>query len=268
MRGLHSSDSGADLSEYSHQETTNYEQEWQRYWSQQGEELIWKSWIDKYKMYINPEYLDKYSEDTQEPQDDIEPIQEITQRNQMLVRNLSGSDSYDKLNNVQSEGWNQLSPTSNEIETENERLLNSRCGSVASSTAKTFATTDSMTNVTHMTVSSVDLSVSSKNSESLSSPLSSIQSSDQSSSDEPEESMDSDQYWHNLWKNHYEEQYKENYNKFMLSRQMQCSVRENSPSKSSRRNRYAYKSDQEAYVSNLLETLVVQDEENKTDDIR
>lgn len=186
----------------------------------------------------------------------------------MLIRNLSGSDSYDKLNNVQSEGWNPLSPTSNDLEQEHERLLSSRCGSVASSTAKTFATTDSMTNVTHMTVSSVDLTDSSKSSESLSSPISSIQSSDQSSSDEPEETVDSDQYWQTLWINHYDEQYRENYNKFMSANQVQWLVKENSPSKSNRKHRHTKKTDHETHVSSLMETLVVQDEDQVTNDIR
>lgn len=255
------------MSEYSHQDSTTYEQDWQRYWSQQGEQIIWQSWIDKYKMYINPEYLDKSTEEVQPKQEDIERTQELAHRNQMLIRNLSGSDSYDKLNNVQSDGWNQLSPTHNDLE-ENERLLNSRCGSVASSTAKTFATTDSMTNVTHLTVSSVDLSDSSKSSESMSSPISSMQSSDHSSYEGPEETMDSDQYWQVLWKKHYEQQFKESYNKFMSTRQTQGAVRDSSPSKSSKRNRYKQKSDHETQVSNLMETLAVQDEENKTNDIR
>lgn len=196
-------------------------------------------------MYINPEYLEnvqaisdpvKKTPDTYtnlpEPYgvcnytkvietagpENLEKKQEVAQKNQMLIRNLSGSDSYDKLNSAQLEGWNQLSSVSNDLENENERLLSSRCGSVASSTAKTFATTDSMTNVTRMTVSSVDLSETSKSSESLSSPISSIQSSDQSSSDDPEDTMDSDQYWHSLWKTHYETQYQENYSMFMSER--------------------------------------------------
>lgn len=265
MRGLHSSDSGADLSEYSHQDTICYEQDWQRYWSQHGEKIIFKSWCNKFHVYINPEYIDKLSFNSEQTEEAIEH-QEITQRNQMLVRNLSGSDSYDKLNSVQSEGWNQLSPTSNDLDQENERLLSSRCGSVASSTAKTFATTDSMTNVTHMTTSSVDLSDSSKSSESISSPISSIQSSEHNISD-PEETVDSDQYWQAKWKSHYEEQYKESYNKFMLTRQMNDSHRENSPGKSIRRYRYTQKSDHETHVSNLFETLVVQDEEHKTNAI-
>lgn len=275
MRGLHSSDSGADLSEYSHQDTTTtYEQEFQKYWSENSEQIIWKSWINKYKAYINPEYMVKCSTTTQpqdagqKTQEDADRSLEVTQRNQMLIRNLSGSDSYDKLNNVQADGWNQLSPTSNEFEQENERLLSSRCGSVASSTAKTFATTDSMTNVTCMTASSIDLSDSSKSSDSLSSPISSIESSAQSSSDDPDETMDSDQYWQILWQKHYEEQYSENYKKFMLSRQVHIPFKENSPIKTSRRHRYSQKSDHETHVSNLMETLAVEDQENETNDIR
>lgn len=306
IRGLNSSDSGADLSEYGHQDvsTSIDEDDWQKYWSRHGEELIWHSWIEKYKSYINPDYLDtcktdgigklessnKYISNTLDQVDSIdkpaisaefyfeqenlniiknedkeneyisyddimtctvernsskehgttfnfsisdhshESVQveneendsdrkeELAFKNQMLIRNLSGSDSYEKLSSVQVDGWSQLSPVSVDCETEVERLLGPRCGSVASSTARTVGTTDSMTNVTRMTVSSVDLSDSSKSSESMPSPISSIQSSDQSSSEEVEDTMDSDQYWQELWKQHYEKQYLESYNKFMSMR--------------------------------------------------
>ncbi|GLV34654.1 Trimethylguanosine synthase 1 [Carabus blaptoides fortunei] len=303
IRGLNSSDSGADLSEYGHQDvsTSVDEDDWQKYWTRHGEELIWHSWIDKYKSYINPGYLDtckkdsigklessnKYISNTldqvnsidkpaefyfeqenpntiksedkeneyityddimtctvernsskdngtifnfsisdhsqeivqvENEENDSDKKQDVAFKNQMLIRNLSGSDSYEKLSCAQVEGWNQLSPVSVDCETEIERLLGSRCGSVASSTARTVGTTDSMTNVTRMTVSSVDLSDSSKSSESMPSPISSIQSSDQSSSEEVEDTMDSDQYWQELWKDHYEKQYLESYNLFMSMR--------------------------------------------------
>lgn len=268
LRGLHSSDSGADLSEYSHQEHTAQELEWQRYWSQHGEQIIWQSWIEKYRMYINPEYLQQNNTQSSSAPASVSQAQDVTHRNQVLIRNLSGSDSYDKLNSAQLEGWNQLSPTSacNEFEHENERLLSSRCGSVASSTAKTFATTDSMTNVTRMTVSSVDLSDSSKSSESLSSPISSVRSSasEQSSSGDPEDAMDSDQYWQILWKNHYEEQYQENFNKFLAG----CLPQYSRPNVSSspdratrRRQRFRFEG---SHVEHLLEKLAVQEGEETT----
>lgn len=291
VRGLQSSDSGADLSEFGHAESAGLmadEDDWHKYWLQHGDELIWQSWINKYKPYINPEYfetkkdssentllissktnhssnpckvypepvnnsisnnLETESNDSKDNDKNIpkgctdssgesevfqeqsvsitvtspakidlgtSKKQEIVQKNQMLIRNLSGSDSFEKLSNVQLDGWNQLSPVNIDCGTEIERLLGSRCGSVASSTARTVGTTDSMTNVTRMTVSSVDLSDSSKSS--IPSPISSIQSSENSSSEEVEDTMDSDQYWQELWKQHYEEQYLENYNKFVCQR--------------------------------------------------
>lgn len=138
--------------------------------------------------------------------------EEIAQKNRMLVRNLSGSDSYDKLSGDAGEGWNLLPVVNVETETETERLLNSRCGSYTSSSVRTV---DSLTNVTRMTVSSNDLSESSKTNDSISS-VSSIQSSlSSTSSEEFEDSGEYEQQWHNLWKRHYEEEYLEHYNKFM-----------------------------------------------------
>lgn len=137
---------------------------------------------------------------------------EIAQKNHMLIRNLSGSDSTDRLNLDISEGWNPLSPASAELENETERLLNSRCGSHASSSVRTV---DSLTNVTRMTVSSIDLSDSSKTTDSISS-VSSVQSSlSSSSSDDADENPDHDQHWTYLWKKNYEEEYREHYRRFV-----------------------------------------------------
>lgn len=145
---------------------------------------------------------------------DSDEVQDLTSKNRMLIRNLSGSDSYDKLQTEISEGWNPLSPASIECETEAERLLSSRCGSYASSSHRTV---DSMTNVTRMTVSSIDLSQSSKSSDSFSS-VSSVQTSSSSSSSDDIEDTDYEQQWNLLWKKHYEEEYLKHYSKFMCSR--------------------------------------------------
>lgn len=244
FKGLHSSDSGTDLTESKH----DYESAWQKYWSLHGETIIWKSWIDKYSAYINPDYLDysgKVCTDCEEQcsndcagfsqlkpakstrfsyeEKDIEEHfvvsdstekQDLASKNRMLIRNLSGSDSYDKLHTDISEGWNPLSPASVEYETEAaERLLSSRCGSHASSSHRTV---DSMTNVTRMTISSIDLSQSSKSSDSFSS-VSSVQTSFSSSSSEDIEDTDFGQQWNVLWKKHYEEEYLKQYNKFIFS---------------------------------------------------
>lgn len=138
--------------------------------------------------------------------------QEVTLKNRVLVRNLSNSDSYDKLHTDISEGWNPLSPLSIECDTEAERLLSSRCGSHASSS---FRTLDSMTNVTRMTVSSVDLSQSSKQSDSFSS-VSSIQSSLSSSISDEIQGTEYEEQWNDLWKKHYEQVYLKQYKKFIL----------------------------------------------------
>lgn len=140
--------------------------------------------------------------------------EEYSHSNSVLVRTLSGSDSYDKLHGEVSEGWNPLSPVSIECETEAERLLSSRCGSHASSSARTV---DSMTNVTRMTVSSFDFSDGSKTSDSFSS-VSSVQSSFSSTSSEEADPTDPNyfkQQWDALWKKHYEEEYMNEYKKFM-----------------------------------------------------
>lgn len=256
FKGLHSSDSGTDLTETKH----DYESAWQKYWSLHGETIIWKSWIAKYSAYINPDYLDYSSNGCYECKDDVHcctdyaevaqlnpthtkttrfsfeekdikethldhnlktldghcssgEIHELVSKNRILVRNLSGSDSYDKLHTEISEGWNPLSPASVECETEAERLLSSRCGSYASSSHRTV---DSMTNVTRMTVSSIDLSQSCKSSDSFSS-VSSVQTSSSSSSSEDIEDADYEQQWNVLWKKHYEEEYLSHYSKFVCS---------------------------------------------------
>lgn len=62
MRGhvptvLHGSDSGADLSECGGHSSMTTDVGWERYWTVNGERLIWESWISKYGSYINPDYL-------------------------------------------------------------------------------------------------------------------------------------------------------------------------------------------------------------------
>lgn len=269
LKSLQSSDSGADLTECF---KNDYENAWHKYWSANGEHIIWNSWISKYSDYINLDYIpnytynesnsdnakteinkhepnnfklhehsrnkfsfdkndiEKYSFDAGSKSDNEyncrlnridekaelkEKPQENHHHHQFLVRALSGSDSYDKLHTEISDGWNPLSPVSVECETEAERLLSSQCGSHASSSVRTV---DSMTNVTRMTISSFELSDSSKISDSISS-VSSVQSSlSSTSSDEIDDSAnDYQQQWNVLWKKHYEEEYMTEYKKFMAT---------------------------------------------------
>lgn len=254
LREIHSvpktiqqSDSGTDLNEHF---IHDIESDWNKFWSMNGEKLIWESWIDKYSQYINPDYI-LYSQkkggeeynilaessiednslsynpkkftfnetDVQSFTSDLQQAclkqidknqgskKESYSRNQILLRTLSGSD--EKISTEISEGWNPLSPSSIEEETEVERLLTSRCCSRTSSSLKTI---DSITNVTRMTVSSIDLSNCTPSSESFSS-VSSVHSS--VSSEDSEE--DYQHQWNDLWKKHYEDQYLEHYNSFIQS---------------------------------------------------
>ncbi|XP_063915010.1 trimethylguanosine synthase-like isoform X3 [Zophobas morio] len=215
-RGLQSSDSGADLTECVRQDIDG---DWHKYWSLNGEKLIWESWIAKYSAYINPDYLQFAQDqaDTEQKERREQLSLDVAEgrrgdrdvKNRILVRNLSGSD--DKLNTEVSDGWNPLSPVSVDCETEVEQLLSSRCGSHASS----LRTVDSMTNVTRMTISSLDLSQSSHSSESFSS-VSSVQSSLSSTSSEENEE-DYQHQWHVLWKRHYEEEFMRQYELFVVT---------------------------------------------------
>jgi hypothetical protein len=58
--GLQLSDSGADLSECGgdiQYTSSSRHEDWERYWSANGERIIWQSWIAKYGEYVNPGYF-------------------------------------------------------------------------------------------------------------------------------------------------------------------------------------------------------------------
>ncbi|XP_066249823.1 trimethylguanosine synthase-like isoform X2 [Euwallacea similis] len=195
--------------------------EWYKFWNQNGERLIWASWIARYSAYINPEYLTQppntVSESSECGSGDIggasaEPCQfnfdekainALPQPDKPLVLSRFLSISDEKI----SEGWNQLSPLSNECETEAERLLSSRCGSHTSSRSR--RTVDSMTNVTRITLSSLGIG-SSHSSDSISS-VSSV------TSTESLEAVEEDHQgqWNVLWQENYEQEYFKQYNLFL-----------------------------------------------------
>ncbi|XP_018367229.1 PREDICTED: trimethylguanosine synthase isoform X3 [Trachymyrmex cornetzi] len=123
------------------------------------------------------------------------------------------------------DGWNPLSPLSIEenynhhSNAEDERLL-MRCDSVNGSITKTNATSDSMTNVTKMTLTSSSCDSNSVHSSSLvTSVTSSIESSMTSSSDQENEFSveDNDKYWQHLWKENFETQYQKQYELFIAN---------------------------------------------------
>ncbi|XP_043502074.1 trimethylguanosine synthase [Polistes fuscatus] len=149
--------------------------------------------------------------------------------NKQNVNDKDAEDNRKKLTNYElspeaGEGWNPLSPFSAEesynqhSNAEDERLL-TRCDSINGSTAKTNATSDSMTNVTKMTLTSSSCDSNSIHSSSLiSSVTSSIESNITfSSSDQENEyvSEDNDKYWQHLWKENFQLEYQKQYELFI-----------------------------------------------------
>lgn len=239
---LHHSDSGADLSESSR------DLDWERFWTLNGERLIWESWILKYGSYIDPGYLSKsvtadVTVNTSHPADGEETsfcVESDHFPNPNLKTSFSGllkdskpeSENYKSLNNkeifdennhpqilvnsvlneVSLRRLSDLSDTNKSISGKSEDSLNieengvhlgvdSRC---SGSSVMLSATTDSMTNITRMTLSSSD---SSCGVDDLSVKSSSVLSSSDSSNS-------ADQQWQLLWAEHFNEQYYYHYNKF------------------------------------------------------
>lgn len=210
-------------------EEENYlsEETFDKFWAINGERLIWASWIKKYSDYINPSYLDENNDllmdDSKLPkQRSVDQISEFDKGEDDSIRERKFS--YDsKVNpyrkapltnhaekhakNEKDESWLPVNRRSSF--SEHERIVSPR----------TIAGTDSMTNVTKITMSSYDISSSHVTSES--SPddfsVSSSTSDDQSNVQtrianlnlDPDntEEMDTDQYWQFLWKKHFGDQY-------------------------------------------------------------
>lgn len=214
---------------------------WEKFWAIHGERLIWASWIKKYSDYINPAYLDDRNgltmdENNIPKQHSIDQIykkqidaspkadEEIRERkfsydskvNPYKKRNtvLNQVEKVDRNNEInREEAW--LPIARRRSCSEHDRILSPR----------TVAGTDSMTNVTKLTLSSYDISSSHVTSEST--PTDTDYSVSSSSSDDPSndrtrivniddklenteiptEEVDSEQYWQFLWKKHFGEQY-------------------------------------------------------------
>ncbi|ETN57766.1 prip interacting protein, pimt [Anopheles darlingi] len=260
---------------------------WETYWSKHGEAIIWASWIEKYSDYINPQYLEPTTDQegqatgTNTPHDRSEATPGTATEadrdfsfDHDAAANASGTEivvsacsphPYNK-STYQMAAWptggsgaggggidsELLWSTHRAGSVENDTLLSPRCDSVTSSIPLTIGTTDSMTNVTRMTISSYDFCSSKVSSESsrLSGSLGSSDvstSSESSNSSElleteylvgagdaagegegdgeggaivvppPDEeaAMDGEQYWQILWQQHFQELYAKQYHRFM-----------------------------------------------------
>lgn len=258
---------------YSH-DKSSLDIAWDKFWSDNGEQMIWSSWIGKYADYINPAYLQAYHQSTCDvvEREDAElkrnpSVEKYAEQNTCFPSeahkncelNLSNFEGIFKKNeNVNfpfdttnrpevndrdaaenrkavaqqeiqqdvSEGWNPLSPFSPEDSGSNqqsygedERLI-ARCDSMNGSlTAKTYATqSDSMTNVTKMTLTSSSCDSNSIQSSLVSSATSSIESNATTSNSSDQENEfnaeESDRYWQHLWKENFEDQYQNQYKLF------------------------------------------------------
>lgn len=229
------------------------EDTWEKFWAVNGERLIWASWIKKYSDYINPAYLDENNdlvmdENNLPKQHSADQIYNSEQcdMNQKLVdddENLRERKfSYDSKVNPykkshKSQSSTDKSDTDNKDDTwlplarkrscsEHDRILSPR----------TIAGTDSMTNVTKMTLSSYDVTSSHVTSES--SPTDDYSMSSSTSDEQndqtrianveenleqaPSEELDTEQYWQFLWKKHFGEQYALHYANYVQSQDEKC----------------------------------------------
>lgn len=225
---------------------------WEKFWAVHGERLIWASWIKKYSDYINPDFLDENNHilmdeknipKKQHSADHIFSTIEQTKRQRPAENDMRERKfSYDsKVNPYKKRLSNQNSTERGDknIEkcnkddvfvpigrrrscSEHDRMLSPR----------TLAGTDSMTNVTKITLSSYDISSGHVTSESSPTDDYSVtsSSSDDPSNDQtrivnvnaPSEEQDTDEYWQFLWKKHFGEQYALHYANFIESQNQFC----------------------------------------------
>lgn len=259
-----------------------HQQSWEKYWAKNGERLIWQSWIEKYIDYINPEFLDQNNMPNLSNQTSADSQKLSLEEGQHAftfeppptsTEIVISSPVKQSTEDLLIQGWNQISPDidsrqlhnnhqneesnrnrylhQNSNSTDNDNLLSPRCDSINSSIPFTIgATTDSMTNVTRMTISSYGFESSSHvtsestpstesskqhhNSNSISSFSDSDEDDNQMATtraayecekllmaNKPEEHLpssndkDSEEYWQKRWQSHAQEQYVKHYNMFM-----------------------------------------------------
>lgn len=247
---------------------------WEKYWSKNGERLIWQSWIEKYIDYINPEFISKDAVQPFPGESSSAELQDVSasafsfEANDVIMASLGKMISTEIIvspptrlttDDLMTDGWNPLSPASTAYVSmrqrprggESDNLLSPRCESVNSSIPLTIGgTTDSMTNVTRMTISSYDFCSSRVSSESTptSTPTDSNSVSSFSESEESDNLMttrmsadcekllkrskgedeeippptgnDPEEYWQKRWQGHAQEQYVRHYNEFMDAHRM------------------------------------------------
>ncbi|XP_053606763.1 trimethylguanosine synthase [Plodia interpunctella] len=226
------------------------EDSWEQFWAINGERIIWASWIKKYSDYINPAYLNENNElildennlPKQHSADQIFTTEKTVLNNadeslrerkfsydsKVNPYKKSHSETVDKAN-VNSEKDDLWMPMARKRScSEHDRIVSPRT---------VITGTDSMTNVTKITLSSYDITSSHVTSESsptedysVSSSTSDDQSNDQTrianvneSIDQTgSEELDTEEYWQFLWKKHFGEQYALHYANYIDCYNNQC----------------------------------------------
>lgn len=252
----HERDSGADISEYHGMATSSRErfrrshrdengkssstsmerteekdlnEQWEKYWSEHCERLIWTSWIEKYSDFINPEYQNLTTDETKDTNqtDDDTLVVDTAANTEIVVSTCSPAATVTAPTTTAEVVADETN--NSDLREMMDSLALPRCDSVSSSIPLTIGTTDSMTNVTQMTLSSYGFCSShissSENSHvssestpsSMSAPFG-FDEDDETKIEMMNEEDSSDQQWQLLWQQHYQEQYNKHYNEFLVER--------------------------------------------------
>lgn len=195
---------------------------WEKYWSQNGERLIWSSWIEKYSdfMSTNPNFNDEQEEldgkdDEIQSSTNDEPVQSVNEGNETAIVVCTCSPGASSIA-INEEAMNSDGAFKDMMDS----LAIPRCDSVSSSIPLTIGTTDSMTNVTQITLSSYGFCSSRITSEtsdtpSSHSPPSNFEDGEETKIELINDEDTFDQQWQVLWQEHFQEQYTINYHKFI-----------------------------------------------------
>lgn len=217
--------------------------QWDKFWSKNCERLIWTSWIENYSDFISPEYQNLGSESSAA---DEKPQSKCEENKKEIDSSDSTTDTSPSIENrgtaivvstyspdiIDTKAINETNDDANQSDSNLREMMDSlalpRCDSVSSSIPMTINTTDSMTNVTQITLSSygfcssrITSSENSQLSESTPSSLSAPFNFDEEEATKIEMTNDefsADQQWQLLWQQHYQEQYNKHYSEFIAER--------------------------------------------------
>lgn len=238
----HSDYTSNDVIEKMDQDTTlkieykeNYSSEdtWEKFWSVNSERIIWASWIKKYSDYINPAYKNESNEidesfikknSTNLNSKDIEKS-DIVRERKFSYDSKVNPYRHGHKSEVSSDRSGKQFQTNDKNEDETWLSIHNRRRSCSEHdrivSPRPIEGTDSLTNVTKITVSSYDMTSSHVTSESTPTDDYSVTSSTsddqfndhtrianvEDNSEQVSEEMDNEQYWQFLWKKHFGEIY-------------------------------------------------------------